>query len=106
MREPGQALLHDVVEQLMAHAAGQDLAARALEGCRRWLATTPEEWPYALSDIRMEFASQALYFRNALLPYPYIETRLRLLVGEHEVGHYRLVTLSDGRDDDDYLVFE
>jgi hypothetical protein len=54
----------------------------------------------------MEFASQARYFRNALLPYPYIETRLRLLVGEHEVGHYRLVTLSDGRDDDDYLVFE
>jgi hypothetical protein len=106
MREPGPAPLQDVVAQLTAHAVGQDLAARAMEGCRRWLATTPEEWPYALSDIRMEFASQALYFRNVLLPYPYIETRLRLFVDEDEVGHYRLITLPDGREEDDYLVFE
>lgn len=95
----------EIIERLVRHSVRCNLIARAEEGCRQWF-TAPGELYYPLASIRMQFASQALFFYNALLPYPYIETRLRLWVGEQEVGHYRLLTRLDGQVDGDYLVID
>jgi hypothetical protein len=106
MGQPIPQPLQDIIARLTEHATGHDLVARAMNGCRNWFLQEPGSLPYALSDVRIEFASQALYFSSALLSYPYIDTRLRLFVSEREIGYYRLITLLDGTDDDDYLVFE
>ena len=106
MSESPADSLHNLAAQLADHVERHDLLARAIAGCRGWFANGPAEMPYRLADIRLDFDLHRFCFSNAQLPYPYIDTRLRLFVAEREVGNYRLITLPDGRVADDYLVFE
>jgi len=94
-----------LIDRLRQLAAEQDLIERARAGCAEWFRNGPEDLPYALGDVRLEFASHTLCFRNAVVSYPYVETRLALFVGDREVGAYRLITRLDGTAADDYLVF-
>jgi hypothetical protein len=36
--------------------------------------------------------------------YPYIDTRLRILREGVQAGYYRLITMTDGSEADDYFV--
>lgn len=97
----------DVIERLSQLATQQGLLGRAREGCAQWFINEPEDIPYTLDVVRMEFDFQSLVFKSALSGrpiYPYIATQLRLYVGDDEIGYYRLITLLDGTDDDDYFV--
>ena len=98
--------LEELLALLRERAARQSLYAQAEGRCRQWFLNTPEEMPYPLAAIRFEEQTQMLCFNNVLLSYPYITTRLRLFIGEHEVGDYRLITLLDGTAVDDYLTFD
>jgi hypothetical protein len=93
-----------MVAWLAQLAQRQDLIEQAREGCARWLQNEGRDIHYALSDVRLAFRSHALCFAHARLPYPYVETRLDLLIADQEIGYYRLITRLDGSVDDDYFV--
>jgi hypothetical protein len=98
-------IFQDPITLLSQHTEQHDLINRAIKRCRQWLINESSDMPYSPSAVRIEFASHSLCFCNALLSYPYIDTRLRLFVGEDEIGYYRYITFLDGTVDDDYLVF-
>lgn len=93
-----------IIERLIRFGTEQDLVGRARIVCARCLRDYEEEiHPHHASDVQISFRSQALVFRNALIPYPYIDTRLALTIEDKEIGYYRLITHLDGTDDDDYF---
>lgn len=95
--------IRDIIERLTHLAAEQNLVTAAEEGCAAWFHNHGADIPYKLSDVKMEFRSQSLAFRNAMLSYPYIVTHLEMSVDGWSIGHYRLITLLDGTVDDDYF---
>ena len=106
------------VAAILALVRDQDLRRRAEETCWAWLRSAFEEGDLSgLSpeDVRIEFERCALIFDHGQLDHPFVETRLGLYVtdptGVHfrdlrPIGHYRLITLLDGTDDDDYFVLD
>lgn len=94
-----------LVLRLSIRAEKQNLVSRANEGlveCFKNEGGKIMGWAY--DDIRAEFYSHSLHFKNVWLNYPYIITHLRLSAGDStEIGNYQLVTLPNGEVDDDYL---
>ncbi len=108
-----------MVAALLALAASQDLRARAEAGCREWfryaLADGDDLRGWSVEEIELHFHKTALTFDHGILDYPFIDTRLGLYVrdlsgvhfrGLRPIGYYRLITLLDGTDDDDYFVLD
>ena len=100
---------NDIIEQLQQHARLHDLDGVAVEGIRKWL-NDPDSHPLPNNlnpnQVKAAFASRWLCFEPKLVSYPYIDTRYDLLHGDSVIGYYRLITLLDGKIDDDYFVFE
>lgn len=108
-----------MVAALLALAASQDLRARAEAGCRESIRSTLADGDdlrgWSVEEIEMHFHNSSLTFDHGILDYPYIDTRLGLYVrdlsgvyflGLRPIGSYRLITLLDGTDDDDYFVLD
>jgi len=103
---------------MLAHAEAHGLRRRAEETCREWLRSTFEEGDLpglSPEDVRIEFERCALVFDHGILSYPFVETKLGMYVtdptgvffrGLRPIGHYRLITLLDGTDDDDYFLLD
>ena len=118
MGSMGQDLSEGIVSALLTLAESQKLRHRAEETCREWLRSASEEGDlggWSLEEIELHFERCALVFDHGILSYPFVETRLGLYVadstgvcfrGLRPVGHYRLITLLDGTDDDDYFVLD
>ena len=104
--------LDEAVDLLRRTSETQQLVARAQSGFRAWIdeATDEDErdlpagWSY--SEMSAEFQSSTLCFQPALLSYPYVDTRLRIMRKGVEVGYYRFITRLDGEEDDDYFVID
>ena len=109
----------EMVAALLALAASQDLRARAEAGCRESIRSTLADGDdlrgWSVEEIEMHFHNSSLTFDHGILDYPYIDTRLGLYVrdlsgvyflGLRPIGSYRLITLLDGTDDDDYFVLD
>jgi hypothetical protein len=106
------------IAAMLALAEAHDLRRRAEENCRKWLRTAAEEGDLGsrtVEEIRLVFERCALVFDHGVLSYPFVETRLGLYLddpggvrfrGLRPIGHYRLITLLDGTDDDDYFVLD
>ncbi len=69
----------------------------------------------SIADSGVVFERCALVFDHGVLGYPFVETRLGFYVadpsglyfrGLRPVGHYQLITLLDGTDDDNYFVLD
>jgi hypothetical protein len=113
-----QASGEAAVAAMLALAEAHDLRRRAEETCRKWLQTAAEEGDLGsrtVEEVRVVFERCALVFDHGVLSYPFLETRLGLYLddpdgawfrGLRPIGHYRLVTLLDGKDDDDYFVLD
>jgi hypothetical protein len=107
-----------VVAAMLSLATTHNLRQRAEESCRTCLRIAAEEGDLgdrSPEDIELVFERCALVFDHGVLSYPFIETRIGLYVpdptgvyfrGLRPVGHYRLITLLDGTDDDDYFVLD
>lgn len=97
-----------IIAQLEAHANAHDLIGRTEQGflaCFLNQGGAIDGWTAA--DLRTEFRSHELAFLHATND-PYIETTLRLFAVNEpliQVGYYSLITSLDGKDQDDYLVF-
>jgi hypothetical protein len=108
----------DAVAAMLVLAATHELRQRAEAGCRAWLAGAAEDGELGgrtPEEIEVVFERCALVFDHGVLSYPFIETRFGLYFSDSTgvvfrglwpVGHYRLITLLDGTDDDDYLVLD
>jgi hypothetical protein len=106
----------DVVAAMRVFATAHDLRRSAELSCRQSLRSAAEEGDLAgLSPetVQLVFERCALVFDHGELDYPFVETRFGLYVPDptsfrdrRRVGHYRLITLLDGRVDDDYLVLD
>jgi len=98
--------MDDLLTRLDSHIATHRLIERAEEGFRAWLAepaeTLPGEW--VADELHAQPDSIHLCIRPAHVDYPYIDTKLRILRGDEQVGHYRLITKLDGAVADDYFV--
>ena len=114
-----QVVSQETVAALLALAASQDLRARAEAGCRESIRSTLADGDdlrgWSVEEIEMHFQRSSLTFDHGILNYPYIDTRLGLYVrdlsgvhflGLRPIGSYRLITLLDGTDDDDYFVLD
>ncbi len=119
-------ILTTFVEYLNSYAAEQNLISQARAGCDLALHNCEQEdkalgirplrgWRREVILIR--FIKHALVFKYEGHSLPYIETVLELYVEspkrrsasipfEWPIGYYRLITMLDGRVDDDYLVLE
>lgn len=101
--------LDQIVVPLAEFARRQELLARALEGCARFLETEAKgkRLPRRLdpAKVRMNFRSHALTFESSLLDFPYVTTQLDLSVGNEEIGWYKRLVRLNGEEEDDYLVF-
>ena len=102
----------------------QRLIDEAIENCKVSLVNSAQddlgvnEVPlkgWRLEQIQIRFHKQSLVFKHGVLSYPYIDTQIGLYVeddsgvyleGLKSIGHYRMITLLDGRADDDYLVLD
>lgn len=98
--------MDNVLAQLDAHIAAHRLVERAEEGFRAWLAEPADGLPgdWGADGLHAAFESLHLCLRPAHVNYPYFDTRLRILRGNEQVGHYRLITKLDGTAVDDYFV--
>ena len=104
--------LDEAAELLRRSFDAQQLLARAQSGFRAWIdeatddneGDLPDGWLY--SELSADFQSAALCFQSALLSYPYVDTRLRIMRNGVQVGHYRFITTLDGKEDDDYFVID
>lgn len=97
--------IDNIVENLRTLEKSQNLEARAVEGCVKWMASEDFGVSVAIvSEIEAEFHSQKFCFRHEELNYYYIETKLILSYQEEEIGYYCLYTLPDGEAVDDALV--
>ncbi|MEM1096390.1 MAG: hypothetical protein AAGJ10_17465 [Bacteroidota bacterium] len=98
--------MNDLLTRLDAHITTHRLVERAEEGFRAWLADPADVLPggWATDELHAQFDSIHLCIRPAHVDYPYFDTRLRILRGNEQVGHYRLITKLDGTAVDDYLV--
>ncbi|GAB5519366.1 MAG: hypothetical protein RhofKO_16170 [Rhodothermales bacterium] len=102
--------MNDVLDRLESHIATHRLVERAVAGFNAWVAearaentaTLPDGWTY--DELHVDLDSIHLCFRPAHVDYLYIDTKLRILRGDEQVGHYRLITKLDGTAADDYFV--
>jgi hypothetical protein len=105
------------VAAMRALADRHDLQGRAETSCRECLRTASADGDLdglAAEKIRVVYERSALVFDHGVLGHPFVETRLGLYVDASEewhrglrpVGHYRLITLLDGTDEDDYLIMD
>ena len=118
MDDAGQHLSGGIVSELLALAESQNLRRRADEMCKVWLRSANEEGElcgWSIEEIELHFERCSLVFEHGILSYPFVETRLGLYVadttgvffrGLRPIGHYRLITLLDGTDNDDYFVLD
>jgi hypothetical protein len=102
--------LAGTVNRLARHARAHQLAERACGGCALFLRNAEREGglPGGMKagEVEAGFRSHALYFGDSDSGYPHISTRLDLVAGGEEVGHYELISDLGGQVVDDYLVFE
>jgi hypothetical protein len=113
--------LLNAVRALRLASQRHDLMRRATESCRAFLLDSategrlpPDKGGWNIDAIEMRFKSQSLVFAHGLLSYPFMETMFDLYVRDQsgmypegrEIGSYRLITLLDGRAEDDYLVID
>ena len=101
--------LAETVNRLTRHARAYQLAERAGDGCALFLRNAEREGglPEGIKagEVEARFRSHALYFGDSESGYPHISTRLDLVAGGEEVGHYELISDLDGQVVDDSLVF-
>ena len=108
----------NAVGEMLALAVTHDLRRRAEASCRMGLSSPDLEAELVgltPADIQIVFERCTLVFDHGMLSHPFVETRLGLYVpdpsglyfrGLRPIGHYRLITLLDGTDEDDYLVLD
>ncbi len=113
-----ETITSNTVAAMLGLADAHDLRRRAEATCRQWLRVSAAEGDLGVlspADIQVVFERCSLVFDHGILSYPFLETRLGLYVadpsglcfrGLRPVGHYRLITLLDGTEDDDYFVLE
>ena len=108
--------MDELVATLNSLASTQNLSERAMEGCKESIRNCQSEGQscingWTLAEIEPHFASCSLVFAHGLLNHPFVDTKLQLGVRDQSgsyrlIGHYRLITLLDGSDDDDYFVID
>ena len=99
------AHMDDLLTRLESHITAHQLIERAKEGFHAWLAeggALPKGWSY--HELHAQLDSIHLCVHPAHVAYPYMDTKLRILRGNEQVGHYRLITKLDGTAVDDYFV--
>jgi hypothetical protein len=98
----------DLIEQLRQHAKIHELDRIAKEAITGWIDSERNEFPsdFDLEQFQAVFASRWLCFEPEIVSYPYIDTRFNLLYRDVPIGYYRLITMLDGRVEDDYFVIE
>ncbi len=106
----------NAVALMRSFATTHDLRREAELCCRQSLRSAAEEGDLdglSPEHVQVVFERCSLVFDHGELSYPFVETRFGLYVpdptcfrDQRRVGHYRLITLLDGRVDDDYLVLE
>lgn len=111
------AEVEDLVTRVSSLASAMNLRERAIDGYKKWITNSHSDGQdcldgWAEEEIELQFTSCSLVFAHDLLDYPFIDTRLQLNVRDLNglnslpIGYYRLITLLDGTDDDDYFVID
>lgn len=121
--KPGKtADLEAVAAELWDWSSQHDLVKVAIASARVSLHNYAQEETAAglkpaldYEQLLLEFDKQSLVFKSGILSYVYIDTQIGLYLrdeagvhfrGLKPVGYYRLITLPNGRVENDYLVFD
>jgi len=91
-------VLQQTIEQMELEKEARKYCLKCIKGKDCDL---PKSW---VNNIEIKYHSHKLCFKNSMLDYPFIETRLIMTYKNEEVGHYRLISLLNGEPDDDYFV--
>jgi hypothetical protein len=95
-----------VIEQLQQHAKVHRLDEIALDAIRKWIDDDDSELKSIAEEIEARFSSRWLCFEPEIVDYPYIDSRFDLYHQGKRIGYYRLISMLDGRIEDDYFVVE
>ena len=98
--------MKNIVDELNKISEEQDLIEKAKEGYKKCLSNNPflyDELPPE-SDLSLKLWSQNMTFCHVLYEIPNVETTLKIMHEDQEVGYYQFISDINGEQLDEYFV--